>query len=147
MESTDATTLSPPSPDLLVVMRDGCALKYIENQTPEICLAAVNNTGYALKYVQNQTLEICLAAIKEDRCAFKYVENPTPEIYLAVGKSLLKNGKINFIWKQSKKIIFLKAIKEANDDFYQDLIAKVFHPDRCERMIASYGEIWADTFF
>jgi hypothetical protein len=66
---------------------------------------------------------------------------------LAAGKSLLKNGKINFIWKQSEKITLLKAIKEANDDFYQDLIAKVFHPDRCERMIASYGEIWADTFF
>jgi len=35
------------------------SLKYINNQTDEICLEAVKNDGRALQFVQNQTDEIC----------------------------------------------------------------------------------------
>ena len=38
------------------------ALKYVHEQTREICLAAVNQDGRALYFVYQQTPEICLAS-------------------------------------------------------------------------------------
>ena len=38
-------------------------LEFIENQTTEICLAAVNQNGWALTFVKKQTLEICMVAV------------------------------------------------------------------------------------
>lgn len=48
--------------DLEAIKKDGFALKYVENQTPDICLAAVQQIGNALRYVKNQTPDICLGA-------------------------------------------------------------------------------------
>jgi len=50
---------------LEAVKQDGYALKYVKEQTPEICLAAVKQDGHALRYVKEQTPEICLAAVKQ----------------------------------------------------------------------------------
>jgi hypothetical protein len=58
-------------------------LEYVERQTPEICLAAVQQTGQALRYVKQQTLEICLAAVQQDGWALEYVKQQTPELCLA----------------------------------------------------------------
>ena len=54
---------------------DGLNLQYINNQTEEICLAAVKQNGYALEFIKNQTEEICLAAIKRDADALKFVSS------------------------------------------------------------------------
>ena len=40
----------------------------------EPTLEQVKQTGYALKYVHNQTPEICLEAVKEDGDALRYVD-------------------------------------------------------------------------
>ncbi len=37
------------------------------DQSPETCLEAVKQYGRALKYVKEQTLELCLVALKEIR--------------------------------------------------------------------------------
>lgn len=61
---------------LEAVQMDGSALKNIrqELQTPEICLTAVKQNGMALKYVKEQTIEICLAAaVKKNSYALRYV--------------------------------------------------------------------------
>lgn len=50
----------------LIVQQNGLALQYVENQTPEICLAAVRKNGRALQHVKNQTPEICLAAVRQN---------------------------------------------------------------------------------
>ena len=77
---------------LEAVKEDGFALRYVHNQTPEICLEAVKKYGFALQYVHNQTPEICLAAVKRDGHTLQYVHNRTPEICLAAvrqeGKAL-----------------------------------------------------------
>lgn len=45
-------------------------------------LAAVKRDGFALKYVSQQTPEICVAAIEQDLCALDFVViEHTPEIY------------------------------------------------------------------
>jgi hypothetical protein len=55
-------------------MQNYKALKYVKDQTEEICLEAVKQNGYALQYVKEQTEAICLEAVKEDGDAFQYVE-------------------------------------------------------------------------
>ena len=57
------------------VESDGDALRYVKDQTHEICLKAVEQNGYALKYVKDQTHEICLKAVKQNGYALRYV-NP-----------------------------------------------------------------------
>ena len=68
------------------VIKDGYVLRYVTEQTPEICLAAVKQNGYALKYVREQTPELCLAAVKQDGYSLKYVREQTPELCLAAVK-------------------------------------------------------------
>ena len=60
---------------LEAVKENGYALRYIKNQTEEICLEAVKEEGYALQYVKNQTEEICLEAVKQNGYALKYVDS------------------------------------------------------------------------
>ena len=50
--------------DLEMVKKDGYDLRYVKNQTEQVCLAAVKQNGWALQYVKNQTESICLEATK-----------------------------------------------------------------------------------
>lgn len=47
------------------VAYDGEYLKDVEEQTPEICIAAVSENSFALAHVKEQTPEICIAAFKQ----------------------------------------------------------------------------------
>ena len=57
------------------VERDGYALQYVKDQTPDLCLKAVKQNGDALKYVKDQTPDLCLKAVEQNGNALKYV-NP-----------------------------------------------------------------------
>lgn len=60
-------------------------LKYVKEQTPEICKRAVLYYGRALQYVKEQTLDICITAILENAHAIQYVRIPNPKLcWLAV---------------------------------------------------------------
>jgi hypothetical protein len=65
-----------------IVKQNGCALKYVKEQTLEICIEAVKRDGYALRYVKKQTEEICLEAVKQYGDALQNVEKQTLEICL-----------------------------------------------------------------
>jgi hypothetical protein len=67
--------------NLCVIKRDPAYIRFIKNQTHEICMEAVKQYGYLLRYVKNQTYEICMEAIKSNPCAIKYVLNRTPDMY------------------------------------------------------------------
>jgi len=58
---------------LEAVKQDGDALRYVERQTPEICLAAVKENTHALCYVKEQTPEICLEAVRQNGLALQFV--------------------------------------------------------------------------
>ena len=62
-------------------------LKFIASQTPELCIAAVQNSGWALRFVKEQTPEICLAAVQNDGWALQFVKDQTPEICMAAVKN------------------------------------------------------------
>jgi hypothetical protein len=38
-------------------------------------MAAVQNDGWALKYIKEQTYELCLVAAKQDRFSLNYVKD------------------------------------------------------------------------
>ena len=50
------------------------ALRFVKAQTPELCLAAVNQNGCALEYVNEQTPELCLMAVSQNGRALQYVK-------------------------------------------------------------------------
>ena len=45
-------------------------------------LTAVTQNGWLVRYVKEQTPEICLAAVKQNGWTLEYVKKQTPEIYL-----------------------------------------------------------------
>ena len=64
----------------LAVQEDANALPYVKKQTEEICKLAVQRNGEALKYVKEQTEEICILAVKKDANILPYVKEQTEEI-------------------------------------------------------------------
>ena len=47
----------------MAVKGDGYALRYVKDQTDEICLEAVRSNGIAIGYVIPQTVELCEIAL------------------------------------------------------------------------------------
>ena len=54
----------------------GNALKNVREQTPELCLAAIQYRGYALRYAKEQTYELCLEAVKQNGYTIQFVKDP-----------------------------------------------------------------------
>lgn len=53
----------------MTVKKNGIALKYINNQTEEICTHTVNQIGLSLTFVNDKTDEQCVIAIRIDQNA------------------------------------------------------------------------------
>jgi hypothetical protein len=49
-----------------IVKNNGLALKYIQQQTPELCMTAVQQNGLAVHYVKEITDDIYLEAVKQN---------------------------------------------------------------------------------
>lgn len=62
------------------VHETGMALKYVGVQNPYICAIAVRRHGTALQYVKEQTEDICLAAVRQIGWALPHVKEQTPAI-------------------------------------------------------------------
>ena len=97
--------------DLLRVTRNGLALRYVQNQTPELCMAAVTQNGHALQYVQNQTPEICIAAVMRIGYALEHVTNQTPEICTA---AVAENGwALQYVADQTPELCMAAVARSA----------------------------------
>ena len=81
--------------------QNGFALKFVKEQTQEICLEAVKQYGLALQYVKEQTFEMCLEAVKQNGNALKYVINQTPLIIHSLKKY---NISIYSLFKKKNRI-------------------------------------------
>lgn len=101
----------------------GGDLRWIDKQTPNICLAAVRNTGLALKYVKEQTEEICLAAVQDQGWVLSYVKEQTPALCLAAVNSY--GMALQFVKEQTPEICMaavqndpmaLKYVKEQTEE-------------------------------
>jgi hypothetical protein len=84
---------------LSVVSKDGMLLRFITDQTPDICEVAVQNNPMALQYVREQTPELCLNAIRDNGLALEHVRDYTE----ALGNvAVAQNGlALRFIQRQT----------------------------------------------
>jgi hypothetical protein len=68
------------SSGLDMVMDDYRFFMFMEDQTPEMCMAAVEQNGLALQYVKDQTDEICMEAVKQNGRALRNIKELSHEI-------------------------------------------------------------------
>lgn len=59
----------------MAIQQDWNTLKYVKEQTPELCIIAVKQNRLALCSVKEQTFDICLAAVKHDADALKFISD------------------------------------------------------------------------
>jgi len=70
-----------------LLKHDWTIIKYIENQTNPIILAAVSINSFSLQYITNQSVKACLIALKNNKDIYRYVRIvPNPDY-----KTTLKN--------------------------------------------------------
>jgi hypothetical protein len=73
--------------DLQKVKQDGFALKFVKEQTFELCLESVKRHGYyALQFVKNKTYELRLETVKTNGWALRYDKEQTYELCLEAVK-------------------------------------------------------------
>lgn len=111
----------------------GHALKYVKDQTPDLCLKAVNQDGRALRLVKEQTTEICLAAVKQNGKALRCVKRQTPQICLA---AVRQNGRALIYVREQTTEICLEAVKQ-NGMALQFVILRT--PEICHAAIRQNG--------
>jgi hypothetical protein len=106
--------------------KGGIPLKYIENQTYELCLEAVKIYGIALEYVKDQTEELCLIALDQCAEALRCIRNQTDKLcYVTIefdcNGNILRHVK-NKTYEICKRAIerFPRQIKYVEDDKFQD---------------------------
>ena len=63
-----------------IVQKNGYALKFIKEQTEEMCRLAVQQHGYALKFIKEQTEEMCRLAVQQNGYALKFIKEQTEEM-------------------------------------------------------------------
>jgi hypothetical protein len=78
----------------IAVKQNGMALRWVYEQTLELCLTAVRQNSHAIQYVKQEysTYDLCLVAIQQDGLALKYI------------------GRLNLYWEQQK--LDLEAVKQ-----------------------------------
>lgn len=111
----------------------------------KIDIRAVKQKGYSLRYIKNQTEEICLEAISENKWAIEFVKNPTTAICIKVislyerdidiarqeVKGHLSQSDIDAVWKvryltneTEKLLITLVGNSNSLIDFIEDPFMK-----------------------
>ena len=105
---------------LEVVKKAGNLLQYItpKNQTDEVCFTAIENScGWAVRYIENQKLEYCLAALKINDltfCAIKKEFHKNEIISYAIQK---RPSNIMYIENPSEELL-LEAVRLEGEAFY-----------------------------
>lgn len=139
---------------LAAVKRDATALQFVENQTEKVCLAAIDTATFALRMVKNQTEKICSHAVKKNGLALQYVDNQTNEICLEAVKEnpdAFEYVKLNYMDKEKKNIalIALNSILQQpvkNKQILTKIINK-FEEDKEIIDFYTKHKLWKDVDF
>ena len=120
--------------ELHSIIIDPSKIKYVKEQTPELCLAAVKQEAHVLEFIKEQTEKICLIAVKQERLALKHVKEQTEKICLA---AVNKNGEaLEFVKEQTTKIclvavnqtgLALLYVKEQTKRYLYCLVIKTLY--------------------
>ena len=89
------------------VIDEGCALKYVINQTPRIIEAAMKNDLGCFEHIINKSNELCIKAITMDPYVIEAITNPTEELCLA---AVQKNGEVIRFIKDPSEAVCIAAV-------------------------------------
>jgi capsule polysaccharide export protein KpsC/LpsZ len=69
-------------PDVLMtaVKRNGDIIQHIQNQTLELCEAAIKQNPWSTRFIKEQTAELCMTAVQLNGHVIQFIENQTTEI-------------------------------------------------------------------
>ncbi len=68
---------------MAAVHQNGYAIKYITNPSEEVQVVSVNTNKFAISYIKNPSEEVQLTAVKKSGCSIQYIKNPSEEVQLA----------------------------------------------------------------
>jgi hypothetical protein len=95
----------------LEAFKKGCNFGYIRCQTPEICLEAVKMDWQLIGSIKYQTREVCLIALEKSWIALKYIRDQTDELCLRAVQNKERNGyALAYVKKQTPEIC-MEAVK------------------------------------
>jgi len=110
--------------------KNGMLLKYILEQTEELCLIAVKQNSNAIIHVKKPTEAIMLATVKQNGMAIKYIKDPSDKICEI---ALIQNPLVlQYIKYQTIKMIKIACkknpvtvsmIKKPSKELYYELIS------------------------
>jgi hypothetical protein len=100
---------------LSAVKRNGYSLRFISEQSPELCMEAVKQDGWALQFVILQNCDICLEAVKKYGDALQFVSVQTPQMCLESFNQNANN--LQYIKDEN-----LKRILEKFDTFDEEVL-------------------------
>jgi hypothetical protein len=61
---------------MAAIEQDAWALRYVKDQTPQLCLAAIRKSCGVLQFVRDKTPEICITALSLNEGTFAHVKVP-----------------------------------------------------------------------
>lgn len=125
-----------------LVRNDWTTLGFINDQTVEICSAAIHRNPEALSLVKKQTPELCLLAVQLDGEALFHVHNQTPEICLAAVKS--KSSALRFVKDPSIDLCVEAVLRDDNAIVYvkTELLQEVMRRLRVTQLSSEYRELF-----
>ena len=103
--------ISNPSPEVQIeaVKQDGNAIQWISNPSPEVQIEAVKKNGYAIRFISNPSPEVQLQAVKQYGNAIQWISNPSEEAQLQAVNKLLQENITNineyYPYKLSYKVL------------------------------------------
>jgi len=63
-----------------ILLHEPNALKFVEKQTPDLCLLAIQGNAFALEFVREQTDQMCVIAVTRKWQTIRHVKNQTTEL-------------------------------------------------------------------
>jgi len=98
---------------LLVVHKDGRLIKYMNNPTTAVQLAAVKQNGYAIEYIIKNGIEpseaVQLAAVQRNGNVIEYISNPSEAVQLA---AVQQDGTAIYYIKNPSEAVQLAAVQQ-----------------------------------
>lgn len=124
---------------------DWMEMRYLRNQTEDICKEALKHDVRALIFIEKQTPELCMFAIKRKSWALRFVREQTEEM---CREAINKDPQNMFYVREKTLELCMMAIKQKNDLIHfvpQELVYGLVYEDW--RLIDSLNneEYWTDT--
>ena len=73
--SVEDFLLMKPERVKAALTHDGMLLRYVKEQTHDLCLLAIKQNSDSIQYVKEQTIDLCLIAIEQNANTIQYVKD------------------------------------------------------------------------